>query len=289
MKILLTGAGGQLGRALKTRAPAGATLVALAHGECDIADRDATREVLARERPDVIVNAAAYTAVDRAEREPEAAQRANVEGPGILAAEARRLGARLLHVSTDFVFDGESSAPYRPDAQPHPLNVYGRTKLQGEERVRSELPDASVIVRTGWLYGASGANFMRSILNRLRDKGEARVVADQIGTPTSTTSLAAVLWRIVERGEIRGIHHWSDAGVASWYDFAVAIAEEAVATGLVQAGVSVTPISTAEYPSATVRPRFSVLDKASLIAATGLQPPHWRVALRNELRHFSYA
>jgi dTDP-4-dehydrorhamnose reductase len=289
VRVLVTGANGQLGRAFVAAKPAHAHLIALTHGELDIADERATDERIAASRPDVIINAAAYTSVDRAEREPEKARRVNVEGARNVATAAQRTRARLVHVSTDYVFDGEASTPYRPDARTNPLNVYGRTKLDGEQAVRSCAPERSMIVRTAWLYAGAGVNFMRTILNRLRDNGEAHVVADQIGTPTSASSLARVLWRVVELGELSGIHHWTDSGVASWYDFAVAIAEEGVAAGLLPDSVAVGPIGTVDYPTPAVRPRFSVLDKSSLVQATGLRPPHWRVSLRAELRQFEYA
>lgn len=287
MKVLITGAGGQVGRMLRATCPAGIELVACAHADLDIGDAGAVRERLERERPDAIINAAAYTAVDKAESEPQLAQRINSEGPGHLATLARESGARLVHLSTDFVFGGHASSPYRPEAPTHPLSVYGSSKRDGEQAVLEALPDRSVIIRTAWVYAAEGANFMRTMLRLMGERGAVRVVADQVGTPTAARPLAEVLWQIMARPEIGGIHHWTDAGVASWYDFAVAIAEEGAALGLLSPTVTVTPIATEDYPTPTRRPAYSVLDKRSL-TALGLVPVHWRQRLRETLKAFAH-
>ncbi len=283
MKALLTGAAGQLGRSLRAMCPASVELLACARVDLDIGDAEAVQLRLERERPDVIINAAAYTAVDKAESEPERARRINTGGPGNLARSARGIGARLIHVSTDFVFNGAASTPYRPEAPTHPLSVYGLTKRDGESEVLAALPEHSVIVRTAWVYAAEGANFMRTMLRLLGERGAVRVVADQVGTPTAAGPLAEVLWRIAAEPQIRGIHHWTDAGVASWYDFAVAIAEEGSARGLLPTAVTVTPIATEEYPTPARRPAYSVLDKRSL-AVFGFAPVHWRQRLRETLQ-----
>ena len=282
-QMLITGAGGQVGRMLLDTVPDGFDAIACTHADLDIGAGDAVRELVGRVRPGVIINAAAYTAVDKAESEPAAAQRINGEGPGHLAAAARECGARLIHISTDFVFDGAASVPYHPDSPTNPLSVYGRTKRDGERAVLEALPEHATIVRTAWVYAATGANFVRTMLRIMREKGTVRVVADQVGTPTAARHLAEALWRIAADLQIRGIHHWTDAGVASWYDFAVAIAEEGADLGLVPPEVTVTPISTADYPTPARRPSYSVLDKGSL-AAHGLTPIHWRKRLRAILK-----
>ena len=282
-KVLITGAGGQVGRALLDAAPDNLEVVGCAHADLDVGSGDAVLEWVGRRRPGVIINTAAYTAVDKAESEPDAARRINAEGPGHLAAAAREYGARLIHISTDFVFDGAASVPYGPDSATNPLGVYGKTKRDGERAVLEALPEHSTIVRTAWVYAATGANFVRTMLRVMRANGAARVVADQVGTPTAARSLAEVLWRIAVSPQIRGIHHWTDAGVASWYDFAVAIAEEGKELGLLPPEIAVTPITTAEYPTPARRPSYSVLDKRSL-AAHGLTPIHWRKRLRAVLR-----
>jgi dTDP-4-dehydrorhamnose reductase len=287
-KVLITGAGGQVGRTLLDAAPDSFEVVACAHADLDVGAGEAVRECIGRHRPAVIINAAAYTAVDKAESEPDAAQRINARGPGHLAAAALEYGARLIHISTDFVFDGAASVPYLPDSATNPLGVYGRTKRDGERAVLEALPERSTIVRTAWVYAASGANFVRTMLRIMRANGAARVVADQVGTPTAARSLAEALWRIAANPEIRGIHHWTDAGVASWYDFAVAIAEEGAALGLVAPEVTVTPISTPDYPTPARRPAYSVLDKRSL-TSFGLSPIHWRSRLRAVLKEIPSA
>jgi dTDP-4-dehydrorhamnose reductase len=282
VNVLITGAGGQVGRSLIGTAPAAARILAVTHKELDIADSRAVSEYVREHSPEVIVNAAAHTAVDRAESEPELARRVNSDGPRHLAQAARRSGARLIHLSTDFVFDGVASVPYRPDAPTNPLSVYGATKRAGEQAVLEALPERSVVVRTAWVYAADGSNFVRTMLRVMKASGAVRVVADQVGTPTAARFLAETLWRIIEKPDINGVHHWSDAGVASWYDFAVAIAEEGAQLGLVPDSVTVTPIATADYPTPARRPSYGVLDKTSL-TSRGLIPVHWRKRLRSVL------
>jgi dTDP-4-dehydrorhamnose reductase len=283
MKVLITGAGGQVGSALLATRPANVETIACAHADLDIGGAAAVGDFVGRYRPAVIINAAAYTAVDKAESEPDSARRINTEGPRHLALAAKACGARLIHISTDFVFDGAAATPYRPESVTNPLSVYGRTKRDGELAVLETLPGRSAVVRTAWVYAATGTNFMRTMLRIMRANGSARVVADQVGTPTAARSLAEVLWQITGNAEIRGIHHWTDAGVASWYDFAVAIAEEGSALGLLPAEVTVVPITTADYPTAARRPSYSVLDQRSL-ASFGLIPIHWRKRLRGVLK-----
>ena len=282
MKILITGSGGQVGRSLLDAAPDATQVLTVSHQELDIADSRAVGEYVRSHSPDVIINAAAHTAVDRAESEPDLARAINGDGPKHLAEAARETGARLIHISTDFVFDGAASKPYKPDAATNPLGVYGATKLAGEKAVLATLPDRSVVVRTAWVYAATGNNFVRTMLRVMKASGSVRVVADQVGTPTAAGAFAETLWGIVARPEVKGLHHWTDAGVASWYDFAVAIAEEGAQLGLVSDQVTVTPIGTADYPTPARRPSYSVLDKSSL-TALGLVPAHWRKRLRGVL------
>jgi dTDP-4-dehydrorhamnose reductase len=283
LKVLITGAQGQVGRCLLASAPADVTVAGLARAQLDVGDGDAVRRAIEAHQPGVIINAAAYTGVDRAETEVDAARRVNGLGPRHLAQAAAACGARLVHISTDFVFDGRASVPYPPDAPTGPLGVYGRSKLEGEQAVLELLPAASVVVRTAWVYAAHGANFMRTMLRVMAEKGQVRVVADQIGTPTAADSLAGVLWTLAQRPEVRGLQHFTDAGVASWYDFAVAIAEEAAALGLLPAGVQVQAIGTTDYPTPARRPAYSVLDKRALLAALAPEHRHWRVSLRRVL------
>lgn len=277
MKILIAGSAGQLGRALQATTPAGAQILAPPEADFDILDAERVRAVVAETRPDLLINAAAYTAVDRAETDAEAAEAVNGTAAGTLAAAAAAVGARFAHVSTDFVFDGRAADPIPPDATPAPLGVYGATKLSGERQVIAAHP-SPLIVRTAWVYAAKGNNFVHTMLRLMRERPEVRVVSDQVGTPTHAASLARAIWALDAAGA-HGIHHWTDAGVASWYDFAVAIRDEALALGLLTHPVPVVPIRTSDYPTPARRPAMSVLDKGSSWAITG-PAAHWRTELR---------
>lgn len=278
MKALITGANGQLGRALAASVPAGWDCAALGRDACDLASEASIRAAVAGHRPDVVLNAAAYTAVDRAESEEPLATAINGTALDTLREELAGYGGRLVHVSTDFVFDGKSSTAYRPADPRQPLSAYGRSKAAGEIAAG---PDA-LIVRTSWVYAAGGANFVRTMLRLMRERKEVRVVADQIGAPTWARGLAETLWALALKGH-SGILHHRDAGVASWYDFAVAVQEEALALGLLDRQVPVIPISTAAYPTPAHRPAFSLLDDAATRDLLGDRPPHWRVNLRRML------
>jgi len=282
MNVLITGAGGQLGRALMARAPAEATVRGVSHEQLDISDRSAVDSVLAEFPPDVLINAAGFTRVDDAETEREAAERANASGPAVLAAACHRLGAWLLQVSTDYVFDGAQNRPYAPAAPTNPLSVYGRTKRQGELAVVRELPSQSTVLRTSWVYAAEGRNFLTTMLRLMGNRPKLSVVSDQIGAPTSVTGLAQVLWALARR-KAPGLYHWCDSGVASWYDFAVAIGEEAATLGLLSSTPAILPITSAEYPTAACRPAYGLLDKHDTERLLGITALHWRSALRETL------
>jgi dTDP-4-dehydrorhamnose reductase len=282
MRALILGAGGQVGRALAAAAPEGAETVALPRADCDVGDEAAVRTAVRAVRPDLVFNAAAYTAVDKAESEPDAARRLNAEAPGLIAAAALEAGARTVHLSTDFVFGGAGERQRRPDDPTRPEGVYAQTKLDGEAALRSTDPNA-LVVRTAWVYAPTGTNFVNTMLRLMAERDEIRIVADQVGTPTWAPSLAAALWRLAEL-RATGIHHFTDAGIASWYDFAVAIAEEARAMGLLEAPARVLPIATADYPTPARRPAYSVLDKSATWALLGRPAPHWRVNLRANLQ-----
>jgi len=282
VNVLITGAGGQLGRALVALAPRHAIVRGFRHEQHDIADAPAVDTALREFRPDVLINAAGFTRVDDAETECEAAERANSTGPAVLAAACRHVGTWLVQVSTDYVFDGSQSHPYAPDASANPLSVYGKTKLQGELAVTRELPSQSTVVRTSWLYAAEGRNFLTTMLRLMRSRPELTVVSDQIGAPTSVTGLAQVLWALAGR-RTSGVYHWCNSGVASWYDFAVAIAEEAVSLGVLASSPPIVPIAGADYPTRARRPAYSLLDKRGTEALLGMTAPHWRAALRQSL------
>jgi len=282
VRALVTGSGGQLGQALRLGAPPEVTVRAVTHAELDIADDVAVRSLVREVRPTIVINSAAYTRVDDAETDPTGAERVNAVGPAILARACREAGAWLLHVSTDYVFDGEQNNPYSSTATPRPLSVYGKTKLAGEVAVRRELPTHSILARTSWLYSAGHRNFLTRMLQRMKDGEEIRVVCDQIGVPTSAYGLTQALWFLSLR-RASGIYHWCDSGVASWYDFAVAIAEEGVEFGVLSRVPSIVPVSSSEYSVVAPRPRYSVLDKRDTEGLLGYRAPHWRVSLRETL------
>jgi dTDP-4-dehydrorhamnose reductase len=287
LRVLITGAGGQLGKALVAAAPAGTVLRAVTRAALDIADTGAVAAVFSEFAPALVLNAAAFTAVDDAERAPAGAQRANSTGPRVLAAACAGSGAWLTHVSTDYVFDGGQSRPYGSGAQPHPLSVYGRTKLEGEIAVLEGLPRTCAVVRASWLYSARGG-FAAKMLALMKSRAQLSMVADQIGVPTAASGLAQVLWSLSAR-KTPGLWHWCDSGVASWYDFAVAIAETAVDLQLLPAAPAIAPIASAEYPSAAARPSYSVLDKRATEKLLGVTAPHWRRALRTTLAELTPA
>ncbi|MGA2565168.1 MAG: dTDP-4-dehydrorhamnose reductase [Steroidobacteraceae bacterium] len=290
MKVLITGASGQVGRALLESAPEEMELRAFTRQELGISDEGCVREAVAAWQPALIVNAAAYTAVDKAESEPELAAAINAHGPRHLAQAARSiLGCRLLHISTDYVFDGRATEAYRPGDPTNPLSVYGRTKLSGERAVLEVLRERAVVLRTAWVYAAQGKNFLLTMLRLMSERGAVRVVADQYGAPTAAASIARALWVIARRPDVHGVLHWTDAGRASWYEFAQAIAEEGRAVGLLPNPVQVTPITSAEYPTAAPRPAYSVLDSAASIAQLGLTPAPWRVNLRSTLNRLAHS
>ncbi|QNI46808.1 dTDP-4-dehydrorhamnose reductase [Synechococcus sp. A15-60] len=292
MKVLLTGAGGQLGQALCDSVPSGLELIATGRQQLDLADAQACRAAVAQHRPDWVLNAGAYTAVDKAESEPKLAQAVNAGAPRAFAEALAEHGGRLLQVSTDFVFNGQQGHPYYPDQLRQPLGVYGASKAAGEEAVAAVLgcgdSGVATILRTSWAYGPVGRNFLLTMLRLHRLKAEAgeplSVVADQVGCPTSTLGLAQACWAVIQQ-QVAGIHHWSDAGAASWYDFAVAIGELASAHGLIAKAAQVRPIMAAQYPTPAQRPAYSLLDCAATRQQLHLQPQHWRVALEEVIHH----
>lgn len=289
MRVLVTGAQGLVARALLRSAPADIQTIPAAREDLDITNAAALGRFIDDSRPDLIVNTAAYTAVDQAENEPEAARQVNEFGAREVAMAARRHGIRLIHISTNFVFDGLADQPYSHAAQTAPVNVYGRTKLAGEDAVVSTLADSAIILRTAWVYGASGSNFLLTMLSLMRERRPIRVVADQFGTPTAAASVAEAIWAFARLPAASGIYHWTNAGEASWYEFATAIAEDAAALGLIPFPPDLAPAATADFPELAPRPRYAVLDLSSTIDTVGLSPENWRSRLAAELREPSYA
>jgi len=274
--ILVIGARGQLGFELARLLPAYGEVTALDRSELDIGDPDAIRETLRALRPVLAVNAAAYTAVDQAEREPERAEAINARAPAILAEEAKRLDALLVHYSTDYVFDGAAAVPYPEDAPTNPISVYGASKLRGEQAIVAS-GCRYLVLRTSWVYGLRGRNFLLTIRRLATERDQLRVVADQIGVPNWSRALAEATATLVSRGmdilaERAGLYHLSARGTTSWFEFARAIVGEVESP-------RVLPITTAEYPTVAQRPPYAVLATEKLERVFGVSLPDWREML----------
>ncbi len=302
-KILLIGADGQVGQELRKTLPNLGVVSALGRQQLDLTDLDAITQQIQSAAPTLIVNAAAYTAVDKAESEPELAQRINVEAPGAMAAAAAKCGASLVHISTDYVFEGSAGSPRCETDATGPLSVYGKTKLDGEAAIRAAL-DQHIILRTAWVYGTQGkGNFLKTMLRLGKDRDELNVVADQVGAPTWARDIAEAIGQLAGQlgsssrsssgsssgtqiTEVPGTYHFTNSGVASWYDFAIAIFEEARALGVPLQIQRVNPITTADYPTPAKRPAASILNCQKISRTLGHTPPHWRASLRAMLQEF---
>ncbi len=284
MRVLVLG-GGQIAKAVAAAAPAAHEVAVRTHAELDIVDAAAVANELLKFNADWIVNGAAYVAVDLAEDEPAKAIAVNDTAVASLVRTAVRARCKLLHLSTDYVFDGESKRAYLPSDPTNPLSVYGVSKLGGERHVIAG--GAGIVLRTSWVYAAQGKNFVLTMLRLMREKDRINVVCDQIGAPTWAASAAAAIWGLIDANAAPRIYHWTDLGVASWYDFAVAIQDEALARGLLSRAIPVLPIYSSEYPTKAQRPAFSVLDSSSTRSLLKLPGTHWRHHLRmmlDELR-----
>ncbi|WDA41861.1 dTDP-4-dehydrorhamnose reductase [Erythrobacter sp. BLCC-B19] len=275
MRVLITGANGQLGGALQRTAPDWADINAIDVEDVDLTDSAMLTARLVVEAPDVIINAAAYTAVDKAESDEDTARAINSAAVATMVEAMAASGGRVVHVSTDYVFDGASAQPYTPLAERNPQSAYGRTKAEGEDHLRA----CDLLVRTAWVYEAGGANFVRTMIRLMNEREELGVVADQVGSPTWATGLARTIWALVEKGATGTFHH-SDDGATSWHEFAVAIAEEAYALGLVKRIPRIKAITTADYPTPARRPAYSLLDCSTTRDLLGDQPVPWRTNLR---------
>lgn len=289
LKVLITGANGQLGYALQKTAPATLanaeqkiTVLALTRQELDLAQPQLLAAQLDSYQPDIIINAAAYTAVDKAEAEVELARQINAVAVAELAAWCEQKKIVLIQVSTDFVFDGQHSSPYQTNHAANPLGVYAQTKRDGELYALANCRSAYV-VRTGWVYCEQGANFVKTMLRLGAERDSLGVIADQVGTPTYAIHLAQMIWALLRELPAQKIFHFSDAGVASWYDFADAIFALACEKKLLVRAPQLKPITTADYPTPAQRPAYSVLDKSATWATLQLSPVHWRAALSTML------
>lgn len=275
MNILVTGSKGQLGTELRKRLGDRAGIFYTDREELDITDEQAVKQYIDKNQIELIINCAAYTAVDKAEDEPILAEAVNHLGARYLA----RHGKHIIHISTDYVFDGTAHLPYKPEDTTNPVSVYGRTKLAGEKAILDEA-ETALIIRTAWVYAAEGRNFVHTMLRLGREKDRLTVVSDQIGSPTHAGDLAQTIIEMLPqlKQNTKAIHHYTNEGVCSWYDFAVAIIEEA------KLDCQIEPIETWQYPSKAKRPAYSVLNKAGIKKDYGLTIRHWREALKDCIR-----
>ncbi|MEC4891407.1 MAG: dTDP-4-dehydrorhamnose reductase [Oscillatoria sp. PMC 1051.18] len=285
--ILIIGKTGQLGQELEQiiNSPE-QKIVTVGRTEIDLTEKDKLRQLIEQIQPKIIINAAAYTAVDKAEAEANLAYKINAESPKIMAQLAQKLSAFLIHVSTDYVFDGRKNFPYQETDSTNPINVYGESKLAGEKAIKAACKNY-LILRTAWVYGNKGkGNFVKTMLKLGAERDEIRVVADQIGSPTWTRDLASAIANFIPHlnPEISGVYHYTNSGVASWYDLAVAIFEEAKILNFPIKVQRVIPITTSEYPTPAKRPAYSVLNCAKIKQVLGTYPPHWRQSLREMLK-----
>ena len=286
MKVLVLGGGGQIATAVRAVAPAHHEVLSKTRAQLDIGDADAVARTLDAARVSWVINGSAYTAVDLAEDLPQQAMAVNDTAVATLVKAAALAGCRLLHLSTDFVFDGNANRAYLPNDKTNPLSVYGLSKLGGELKVL-QAGGSGIVLRTAWVYASEGKNFVLTMLRLMREKELVNVVCDQIGTPTWAASAAQAIWALVELDAPGGIYHWTDLGVASWYDFAVAIQDEGLARRLLTRAVPIAPILSTAYPTRARRPAFSVLDSSAARAALNTPGKHWRHNLRtmmDELR-----
>ncbi len=283
MNILVTGANGQLGNEMQVLARENLqhTYFFMDVQELDICDEQAVYAYVSEHKIDIIVNCAAYTAVDKAEDNVELCDKLNNIAPGYLARAAQANGAAMIQVSTDYVFDGTAHIPYTEEEPTCPASVYGSTKLAGEQNVMDHCEKAMVI-RTAWLYSIYGNNFVKTMIRLGQERDSLGVIFDQIGTPTYANDLAQAIFAAINKGVVRGIYHFSDEGVCSWYDFTIAIHRLA---GI--ASCKVKPLHTADYPAKAPRPHYSVLDKTKIKDTFGIEIPHWEESLKrciNQLR-----
>ena len=279
--ILLIGSNGQVGTELQNTLSPNYKVIAVTRPQIDLTQADNLRQIIRENQPKIIINAAAYTAVDKAESEPELATAINAMAPQIIAEESQKLGSFLIHLSTDYVFNGKSNYPYQETDITNPVSVYGQTKLAGEIAIQKACSQY-MILRTAWVYGTYGkSNFVKTMLRLGKERPEVRVVADQIGSPTWAKDIALTITQIIPQLtlELTGTYHYTNSGVASWYDFAIAIFEEAEKLGFPLKINQVIPITTPEYPTPAKRPAYSILACEKISKVLGTHPPHWRQRL----------
>ena len=280
MNVIIFGARGQLGQCLADIVSSGICAEFLSREDCDLLQPDSIKRTLDKKKPDFIINAAAYTDVDRAESEAEVAHRVNGKAVGAIAEWVSYNRARLIHLSTDFVFDGKSQRPYQINDKMNPLGAYGASKEAGEKQVKELAPKATMVIRTSWVYSEYGSNFVKTMLRLMRESKSLSVVDDQLGSPTYAGSLARIIWTIINMDYFQpGIFHWTDNGTITWYQFACTIQAEATKLGLLNRSIPIKPISTDEYPTSAKRPAYSALDTGKLEQLTSQKAGDWQLNL----------
>ncbi|WP_077339405.1 dTDP-4-dehydrorhamnose reductase [Pseudocolwellia agarivorans] len=286
MKVLIIGKSGQLANELTSNKPTGIEHLCLGRSDIDVSDVTSLEKAINTYKPKVIINASAYTAVDKAETDSNAAYLLNQQAVENLAIIAKKSNTRLIHVSTDFVFDGKKNKAYNVDDKTNPCSIYGASKLAGEQAITTHYSENSAIVRTSWLYSSHGNNFVKTMLRLMQEKEELGVVCDQIGCPTYAEGLAKFLWKLTKKETISPIYHWSDYGVASWYDFAVAIQEIAFNNKLLSKKIPIKPIPASSYPTPATRPIFSLLNASN---SYPIEPSkHWTRHLTECIKKLNY-
>ena len=280
-KVLLIGAKGQVGQELQLTLPQLGEVISISREELDLTNSEKIGQLIREIHPDYLVNAAAYTAVDKAETEPELAYSINATAPKIMAESAEKIQAKFLHISTDYVFDGRKNTPYLETDLTNPLGVYGQSKLRGEEEIKT-VNSQAIILRTAWVYGSYGkSNFVKTMLRLGKEREELKVVVDQVGSPTWAKDIAAAITQLlINADNPPGIYNFTNSGVASWFDLTKAIFEEAKISGIPLKIQRVIPITTAEYPTPAVRPAYSVLSGQKISQQLGYIPPYWRDSLK---------
>lgn len=279
MKIIVIGKSGQLAWELSQLSSAKHEIVCLGRNNINLTEHSSVAETLKKNKVEAVINASAYTAVDKAESDVENAYALNAKAVGNLAQACNVLSVPFIHISTDFVFHGDKGAPYLPDDEINPLGVYGASKAEGEQLITEFYPENSAIIRTSWVYSTHGNNFVKTMLNLMNTKPELGIISDQIGSPTYAKGLAEACISGIENN-LTAIHHYTDTGVASWFDFAVAIQQFGLELGLLDKKIPIKPISTSQYPTPAKRPHYSVLDKSSLTdALPKLSLIHWQTQL----------
>jgi dTDP-4-dehydrorhamnose reductase len=280
-KVLLIGAKGQVGQELQLTLPQLGEVISIGREELDLTNSEKIGQLIREIHPDYLVNAAAYTAVDKAETEPELAYSINAKAPKIMAESAEKIKAKFLHISTDYVFDGRKNTPYLETDLTNPLGVYGQSKLRGEEEIKT-VNSQAIILRTAWVYGSYGkSNFVKTMLRLGKEREELKVVVDQVGSPTWAKDIAAAITQLlINADNPAGIYNFTNSGIASWFDLTKAIFEEAKISGIPLKIQRVIPITTAEYPTPAVRPAYSVLSGQKISQQLDYIPPYWRDSLK---------